>query len=106
MHAPVGVVDEPFAARRPPRMKRLLERIENKAGMRPPADPPADDPPGKGVNDEGDIDEAGPGRDIGEVRDPQPVRRRGVELPLDPVERARRGTVAHRGADQLPRIAP
>ena len=87
MHAPVGVVDEPAAAQWSPLMKRLLERFEHEAGMRCPADPPADDPTRKGVGDEGDTDETGPGRDIGEVGDPQPVRRRGVELPLDTIER-------------------
>src|SRR6202021_345715 len=45
-----------------------------KLGMRRPAHPPADDPAGIGVDDKGDIDEAGPGRDVGEVGDPQHVR--------------------------------
>lgn len=59
------------------------------------------DPAGKGVDDEGHVCEAGPGRHIGEVRDPQPVRRRRVELAVDQIERARRCPVAHRGADGL-----
>ena len=65
-HTPIGMVDEANAVQRTALMKRLLERIENKAGVGratdpPAADPPADDPLGKGVDDEGDIDEAGPG---------------------------------------------
>ena len=68
LHTPVGVVDEASAVQRAALMKRLLERIENKAGVGRAADPPADDPPAddplaKGVDDEGDIDEAGPGRE-------------------------------------------
>lgn len=29
-----------------------------------------------------------PGRDVAKVRDPQPVRRRGMELPVDAIQRA------------------
>jgi hypothetical protein len=69
-------------------------------------DTPAHDTPGKGVNDEGHVDEAGPGRHIGEVRDPQHVRRRRVELAIDAIERARRCLVAHRGAGRLAADSP
>jgi hypothetical protein len=69
--------------------------------MRRPACSPADDPPGIGIDDEGHIDEAGPARDVGEVRDPQPVRCRGMELAVDLIEGTRRRLVAHRGADRL-----
>lgn len=69
--------------------------------MRRPAHPPADDAAGIGVDDKGDIDEAGPGRDVGEVGDPQHVRRRGIELAIDVTQRARRALVAERGADRL-----
>jgi hypothetical protein len=53
------MMDEAVAAHRPLCMQRLFERIEDKAGMRCPAHSPADDAPSVGVNDEGDIDEAG-----------------------------------------------
>jgi len=98
-------MDEPATLDGPPVMKRLLEGIENEAGMRRPARPPANDTPGKGVDDEGDIDEAGPGRDIGEVGDPQHVRRRGMELAVDMIKRTGCRPVADRCADRL-RIAP
>ncbi|ESW63400.1 transposase IS986 [Mesorhizobium sp. LSJC285A00] len=75
--------------------------MENEGCMRRPAHPPADDPTGIGVDDKGDIDEARPGRDAGEVGDPQHVRRRSMELAVDVVERARCGLVAHRSADRL-----
>ncbi len=43
--------------------------------MRSEADAPADDPPGEQVQDERDVDEPGPGRDVGDVGDPAGVRR-------------------------------
>jgi hypothetical protein len=49
----------------------------------------------------GDVDEAAPRRNVGEVRDPEPVRRRGFEVPVDLVERARRRFVAERRAVRL-----
>src|SRR5690606_3223976 len=51
LHAPVRVMDEPATAHRPSFMQRLFERIEDEAGMRRPAHPPADDAPGKGVDE-------------------------------------------------------
>jgi len=44
-------MDEPATAHRPSFMQRLFERIEDEAGMRRPAHPPADDAPGKGVDE-------------------------------------------------------
>jgi len=79
----------------------LLQRVEHKAGVRRPAHPPADDATGIGIDHERDIDEAHPGRDIGEVRDPEHVRARRLELPVDAIERARRGRVADRGPHRL-----
>lgn len=60
------MVDQAAAMDGAPVMERLFQGIENEAGMGGPARPPADDATGIGVDDEGDIDEAGPGRDIGE----------------------------------------
>src|SRR5919205_4291208 len=63
--------------------------------------PPAHDAPRKGVNHERDIDETGPGRDVAEVRDPQRIRPRRLELPVHAVQRAWRSLVALRRADGL-----
>src|SRR5690606_15838902 len=82
-------------------MQRLFERIENEARMRRSAHPPADDPAGIGIDDEGHVDKASPGRHIGEVAYPQPVRRRRLELPVDPVERTRCRLVADGGLQRL-----
>src|SRR5579863_2261488 len=96
LDAAIGVVDESAAADGPSIVQRLLQRVEDKARMGGARHPPADDPPGERVDDEGDIDEAGPGGDIGEVADPQRVRPRRLELALDLVERTRRRAVADR----------
>ena len=55
------MMDEPAAPHGPPLVQRLFQRIEDEAGMGGATDTPADDTPGVGIDDEGDIDEAGPG---------------------------------------------
>src|SRR5919202_218906 len=64
-------------------------------------DTPADDAPREGVDHERYIDETGPGRVVAEVRDPQRIRPRRLELPVHTVQRAWRSLVAHRRADDL-----
>ena len=49
---------------------------------------PARDAPGVGVEDEGDMGEALPGRHVGEVADPEPIRCGRVEPPVHVVQRA------------------
>ena len=68
--AAIAVMDEAAALDGPAVVERLLQRIEHEAGVGRARHPPADDAPGKGVDDEGDVDEARPGRDIGEVATP------------------------------------
>lgn len=55
--------------------------------MRRGADTPADDPAGIGVDDEGDIDEALPSGDIGEIRHPEHVGCQHPELAVHLVQR-------------------
>jgi len=69
--------------------------------MRRPADPPADDAAGVGVDHEGHVDEARPGRHVGEVGEPQRIRMLCLELPIDVVQRAWRGLVAGRSSHLL-----
>jgi hypothetical protein len=64
----------------PALVKRLFERIEHEACARRPAHSPADDAAGVGVNDEGDINQVRPGRDVSEVGDPKGIRPRRLEL--------------------------
>ena len=91
--APIAMVDEATSIGGPSVMKRLLQGIQDKVGVRGPAGSPADDPPSIGVDDEGDVDEAGPGRDISEVGKPKDVRPRGLELTVDVIQGAWRGLV-------------
>ena len=65
-------------------VQRLLQCIEYEVGPHRTADSPADDTPGKDVDDEGDIDKALPCRDIREVGDPQLVRPLRLELEIAP----------------------
>ena len=95
------MMDEAAAVHWPPVMERLLQGVENEVGVRRPAGSPADDPSGVSVDDEGDIDEAGPGRDIGKIRQPQTVRRGSVELSAHMIQRTGGRLVADRRAQRL-----
>jgi hypothetical protein len=87
------MMDEAATAGRP--------SVKDKVGMRRSAGPPADDPPRVGVDDEGDIDEAGPGRDMGKIGQPQTVRRGSVELSVHMIQRTGGRLVADRRAQRL-----
>src|SRR5208283_2425012 len=63
LHAAVAVMDEGAAAKGTALAQSLLERVEHEARMRRARGAPPDDTPGEGVDDEGDIDEAGPSPD-------------------------------------------
>ena len=67
-------------------MNGLFQSIQNKPRTGCAARAPTDNPPGKYVDDESDIDKALTRRDIGEVADPQYVRRRCMELTIHPVQ--------------------
>jgi hypothetical protein len=94
-------MDRPTAINLPPVVQSLLQGIQHKAGMRSPADPLAQDVAGVDVDHERDINEPCLGRDIGEVRDPQSVGCRRVELAVDVIQRARCRPVTGRGAHRL-----
>ena len=57
-------MDEAAAPDGPALVQSLLQRVQHKAGVRRAGDTPADDAPRKDVDDEGDIDETGPRRDV------------------------------------------
>src|SRR2546426_3750294 len=63
---------------------------------------PADDPPTPGVDHDGEKQEPGPGRDVCDVGDPQPVRARGRELPIDEIRRPAGRLILHRRAELFP----
>ena len=74
-------MDKTIAMDGPSIVKGLLQCVEHEAGVSGSGDAPTNDAAGIGVDHEGDVDEAGPGRDVGEVGDPERVRSRGMELP-------------------------
>ncbi|ESX22539.1 hypothetical protein X765_30620 [Mesorhizobium sp. LSHC440B00] len=49
-------MDQPAPLHGPPIMESLFQSVQNEAGMRRPAHPPADDPSRIGVDDKGDIE--------------------------------------------------
>jgi hypothetical protein len=67
LRAAVGMMNQPATFDGPPIMQCLVEGIEHKAGMSRSACPPTDDTAGEGINDEGHLNEALPGRDIGKI---------------------------------------
>ena len=66
----------------------LLQGIEHEIGPHRAADQPADNAAGEDVDDESDIDEPPPGRNVGEIGDPQLVWPIHFELPIDAIQRA------------------
>ena len=71
LRAPVGVVGQGTIALVLPGVQRLLQGIQNKVCMHGTAHAPAHDATRVHVDHEGDVQPALPGRDIGEIRDPQ-----------------------------------
>src|SRR4051794_5678742 len=99
--AAVAMVHQSRPLKRTPVIECLFESIENEAGFGRSRRPPADDPPGTDVDDEGDVDEALPGRDRGEIRQPPRIRPRRMELPVYLVTRTGRRFVADRRLHRL-----
>ena len=81
----VAVMDDTLGAGTRP--QRLLRRVEDQLRVHRARYAPTNDAASEHVDHEGDVDEPGPGRDIGEVGDPQLIRTAGLELPVDAVER-------------------
>lgn len=75
----------------------VFEGVEDEVGGHARRRPPAEDAPGVGVDDERDVDGARPGRYVGEVGDPGPVRGWWVEPAAHQVGGARGGRVGNRG---------
>jgi hypothetical protein len=101
LHAAIGMMDEATALERTPVMKRLLQRVENEARMGRAADSPVDYAPSESINHKGDVNEAVPGQDIGEVGDPERVRPRRSDLTVHMIQWAGRGLIAYGRAHGL-----
>ena len=85
----------------PARVQGPLQSVENEVRLHRTADPLAHDVSREGIDDEGDVGEALPGRDVGEVGDLQVVRTISLEVPVHPIQRTRRLGSRHRGAHRL-----
>lgn len=70
---------------RPPPGRGHVQRVENPPGRRIQPHGPARDPARERVRHDGEVQEASPRRDGGDVRDPEPIRRVGAEVPVDEV---------------------
>jgi hypothetical protein len=66
---------------------RLFERVEHEVSGQGGRDAPADDAAGAHVDDQGDVDEAAPGRHEREVGDRELIRPRRREVPIGQVAR-------------------
>src|SRR3954447_12859097 len=97
----ITMMDEAAAPDGPALVQSLLQRVQHEAGVSRAGDTPADNPPRKEVDDEGDIDKTGPRREVGKVGHSQGVRMRRFELPIDAIERTRRRRVADCGPHPL-----
>ncbi len=71
-----------------------LECVDGQVAAQRGRDLPADDPPREHVDDEGDIDPAAVGLDVGEIGNPEPVGTGRCEVPLDEVSGPRQTVVA------------
>ena len=85
----------------PAPVDRHIERVEDQLRAHVRARRPADDAPTERVKNDGQEQEARVGRDVGDVRDPEFVRRFGDELALDEVRSGAGIAIAHRCANAL-----
>ena len=87
-------------------MRKRRSHRSGRAPLPSPGRPPTNDIAGEHIDDEGNLDEPRPCRHIGKIRDPYPVRSRGLELPVDPIERTRRFLSLIVVRAGLPRMTP
>lgn len=98
---PIGVVYQGPIVARLARVQRLFERIQNEVRAHRRTDAPTDDATGKHVDHERHVQPTLPCRDIGEVRHPELIWALSLELPVDPVQRARGARIGIRRANSL-----
>src|SRR5438309_1388479 len=88
--------------RRPTLRDGHIQRGQDELGPEMGFHRPADHAPTPRIEHDGEIQEAGPGRHVGDVRDPQLIRARAGELAVDEIRRRPGRLVAHRRAERLP----
>src|SRR5215469_7322317 len=89
-----------------PLLKRQVQRLEHQLGAQMGLHRPAHDPAAENVEHHRQIEEAGPGGDIGYIRYPQTIGRGGAEVALDQIRRRPRLVIAHSGDHPLARLTP
>ena len=88
-------MNDPFGATLP---DRHVQRREHQLGTKMMGHGPPDHLAAEHVEHDGQVYESGPGRDIGDVGDPQAIGRIGLKLTLDPVRSRVVAAVRARGA--------
>jgi len=83
----VGVVHEFDVGAAATAGQRHPQRVQDQRGAHVAGQLPADDPAREDVDDEAEVDHALPAADIGEVRDPEPIRLLGAEVAVDEIGR-------------------
>src|SRR5438094_851281 len=79
-----------------------VERGQDELGAEVGFHRPADDPATPRVEHDGEIQEAGPRRDVRDVRDPQPIGAGRRELAVDEIRGRPRRLVSHRRVERFP----
>ena len=69
-------------------VQRLLKRIQGKGRRKRTRHPPANNAAREGVDDKGHVGKAAPSRHIGQIRNPQGVRARRGEVPMNDIRRS------------------
>jgi hypothetical protein len=85
---------------RPPLRERHVERGQDELRAQMRGHGPADDAAAPRIEHDGEIQEAGPRGDVGDVRDPQPIGPGRGELAIDEVRRRARRLIPHRRTDR------
>ena len=94
----VGMVDDTLGA---PLRQSHVQGLQDQLCPQMCRHRPADDAPAEGIEYDREVEEAGPARHLGDVGDPQPVRRLDREVVLDQVRRRTRTVIADRGSDRF-----
>jgi hypothetical protein len=88
--------------RRPPLRDGHIQRGQDELGPEMSVHRPADHASTPGIEHDGETEEAGPGRHVGDVRDPQLIRDRSGELAVDEIRRRPGRLVTYRREERLP----
>ena len=83
----------------PPRHQRHVQGVEHQLRGERRGHRPADDATAVGIEHDREIQKARPGRNVGDVGDPQQIRRFCREVALDQVRRLA-AVASHRGGDE------